>query len=437
MRSNLTLSLQTTSVEFHHDPNSGSNPQPIHRLLSFFPCLTSLDMDCHYAADDLFPDSWCPPLRQLRLRRYGAVNMSKVVALLSAVCDTLEELHCDRMDEQLVLALTDHCRSLKKLSGYFHDNATSASIMSLCANSSHLITVDFNSSIITDELLVSILSACPAIRDVVLGEYCEIDPSELLSSPVVHALDSFTMRSFVFRMFPCESPRSKRCCEIEAMRKPVFHDGELPFLRSFSTEAAMLIRSITISKSSGFTITGEYLRMVAGCAMQKCVLYLAYGVQQADVQYFLSHCPNMVDLPLSSHGDRTLIDDTDMRNLPLWCPRIAKLELIACATDISDESLSCALEAWSVNSISVINLHGCRLLTDAVLPVIERYCPRLTSLSTMDTRFLKETLLQFVIFMAQNKVFCFLEADYLARSWIADELKTNHGAVWNQVKVVE
>lgn len=296
-------------------------------------------------------------------------------------------------------------------------------------------SVDFNSGIITDVLLLSIFSACPSIREVVLGEYCEIDPSALLTSHTVHALDSLIMESFVFRMFPCESSRSKCCCEI------VIKDGgDMAFLHTFFANTLMAMRGITFSESDSVPITTDMLRILAdayGHSLEKCELHLSNDIEQEDMQYFLSHCPNMVELSLTTClDDNILIDDADMRNLPVWCPRIAKLELIDCAVDIADDSFIYALERWSANSITAINLQGCRLLTDAVLPVIERCCPQLTSLSVRYTSFSKEALLQFVVTVAQNAVFCLLEVDHISRVWIVHKLKTKHGKLWRKLKVV-
>lgn len=110
---------------------------------------------------------------------------------------------------------------------------------------------------------------------------------------------------------------------------------------------------------------------VHGRALVKGELFLWGDVHRVDMQHFLSHCPNLVDLSLTSGGDPiSLINDADMRKLPVWRPRIAKLELIECGDAIADASFSYALERGSASAITAINVQGCSFLTDAVLPVL-------------------------------------------------------------------
>lgn len=116
-----------------------------------------------------------------------------------------------------------------------------------------------------------------------------------------------------------------------------------------------------------------------------------------------------------------------MRELPLWCPRISKLQLDKCAPSIIDASLSCALERWSTNNFTALGLFGCELLTDAVLPIIEKCCPQLISLGVEGTKISKEALLQFVMSIANNKVFRLVETVSDSHFWMVAELRKHGG----------
>lgn len=196
------------------------------------------------------------------------------------------------------------------------------------------------------------------------------------------------------------------------------------------------IRAIN-SADDVVNVSANMLRALAdfhGPTLEKCDVVLALDVFAADLQYFISRCPNMVELLLEGFDPRGLIDDAGMRNLPLWCPRISKLKLYCCAEDITDEALCFALEKWSANGITLLDLYRCQLLTDAVLPVIERCCPRLVSLS-LQAKVSKEALLQFVLSISKNKVFSLVEpGGWHLRDWLKAELKT-HAALWKKVAV--
>lgn len=384
--SKLSLSFRTTSLRETHTLPVRS--ETIQTLLSCFPCLTSLDLHCRQLLDGFFPDlSYCPPLRQLRLRDCWNTNMSNANMLLVRVGVTLEDLHCDFVDELMVMTLTQHCKALRKLSCIFPHTVTAEAIVALCSNNSQLTHVDFSGKHVTNDVILSILAACPNMRDVALGVRCKVT-YDLLSAPAVQELDRVSLWPFDLRFSPCEAGGSRRCCEMAV-------NADTGFLSALIAISPLLIRAITFSDGQYVVVaTPDVLRALAdfhGWSLEKCKLNFWDDVKQDDVQYFLSRCPNMVDLSLtsSSRNEGILIDDKDMRNLPLWCPRISKLELVDCAMDITDESVSYALDKWSAKNITAIVLRGCHLLTDGLLPVIERCCPKLTLLNVQGMKLSK------------------------------------------------
>ena len=64
-------------------------------------------------AADHMSDLLAAELRQLSLQ--SCRNQPNACAWMAAISPTLEELDCSPIDEQLILALAEHCKSLRKL----------------------------------------------------------------------------------------------------------------------------------------------------------------------------------------------------------------------------------------------------------------------------------------------------------------------------------
>lgn len=129
---------------------------------------------------------------------------------------------------------------------------------------------------------------------------------------------------------------------------------------------------------------------------------------------------------MSSESDQTaLVTNDDVRNLPLLCPKIFRFGLMLnCANDLTDDSLLYALSKWPQHSITMMNFYGCRLVTDAILPQIQQFCPFLTELYVWHTSITKEALLAFILSMVKNGVFHHVAApDLQSKYWIAAQLK--------------
>lgn len=353
--------------------------------------------------------------------------MSNATGLLMTLCATLQELHYDSIEEGMVMLLAEHCSTFKKLACHFHTNVTQESIQLLCCTNFQLVRIEFDGNSVTHDLILAILAACPAIKEVVLGEDGSAARFSLLSSHAIRTLTLLSVWPVECRIFSSDS--SGRCCEV-FFNEPV----ELNFLRTMP----LPIRGITFRWRYGSHIAADLLRVLAdshGHTLEKCKLFLHESMNRTDLQYFLSRCPNMSDLSLNFQKRPTdLIDDTDMRNLSLWCPRIAKLELNCCAVAITDESVGYALKRWSANNITAFHLCDCQLLTDAVLPIIEKCCPQLHSMCVPSTSFSKEAVLQFVLNISNNWVFSSVEPPYELRDWLEGELR-KHGTLWKRVKV--
>lgn len=298
--SKLSLSFRTTSLKCLQC----SFPQAISTLLAFFPCLTSLEVDCGYWNSRTVVDLPSPPsLRRLSLQNFWKVKGAKPVALLLAVCATLEEFYCNSTDKRMVQTLTAHCTTLKKLNCFFHLGVTAESIKALCSNNSQLAHVEFNGAPMSSGLILSILAACPWIRDVVFTDYeGKTSHSGLLSSNLLQGLDMFRMWPFEYNFSPCESGHSRRCCEIVVHE----HTESTPsFIRTLFTTTSFAIRGFTLNESVHIVISANSLRLLVdahGDTLEKCELCLFYDVNRANIQDFLSRCPNMMELTLTLRG---------------------------------------------------------------------------------------------------------------------------------------
>lgn len=175
--------------------------------------------------------------------------------------------------------------------------------------------MSFIGKLVTNDIILSILTACPWIREVVVGEPNTISHPSLLASPAVHALDSLKVWPFEYRFYPSKYSTG-RCCDVVIRRRANMY---------ILCTLAVAIRGLDCA-DYGIGFFADSLSMLAdthGLTLERCNLLLGDDVNTAEMEYFLSRCPNMVELSLTPHGDkRALIDNACLRSLPLWCPRI-------------------------------------------------------------------------------------------------------------------
>lgn len=142
------------------------------------------------------------------------------------------------------------------------------------------------------------------------------------------------------------------------------------------------------------------------------------------MQHFLRNCPQLTCLCLLAAPARNLLEDEDIRNLPLTCPLLRELTLIDCATGITDAAVVAALEGLAYNNVQCLTFCCCALLTDAILPKIAELCPHITALSICGTATSKDGALQFLLRMAEKDSFVEFNASTEdMKMWLQQQIK--------------
>lgn len=353
----------------------------IQRFLTFFPSLESLDLDCSGLASPVLITSFrCPPpLRQLVLRKAWKIPQAQTLGVISSVSSSLEELVCDVVDDWLLLRLAECCSGLRSVDLGLQDRVQPSSLLALCSSNPQLFCVGLDGHMVTTNAVLDVLSVCPKLKEIELGPTSPVS-FELLATisadNCAHKLDRISLCDIYISF---HANHRRRWCDVIATE--TLWDGDL-----FFSSLRAPIRSIVFGENT--RIDSMLLRLLAdghGATLEVAELYLDSLMQRLEVQYFLQRCSTLVELSLNGcFGEGNLITADDLRNLPLWCPRISKLQLTRCTKGLTNESVAVALERWSQNNITVLKLHGCGLSADAIMPVIRRCCPGLLHLSVVD-----------------------------------------------------
>lgn len=377
------------------------------KVLDSFPNLTSLRLDCMSLHDQNFPEIRVP-LRDLVLMDHASdakFTSAKKVSIIAALCSSLEGLACS-VDDWMLTNLAEVCQRLTGVAFICDRVASQESMTHFCRTNPLLSHVCLYDS--SDEVGMAVLSECPQLQEI------EIDDGSMkllitmanAASTSARNLARVQVRNIVCTFGLSSSDRQQRCCDIVV----VHYDG---WDNMDDLVSALTIPIRRISLGSENAVISEFalemLHVLHGHALEVVQFLFWDDFDPIQVQTFLMHCPNLTELSFTAIDESSLIDNDALRKLPMWCPRISKLELIRCAIELTDDSIGYALEKWSANKITVLNLDDCSL-TDAVLPKIAQHCPHLISLSVERNLLSKEALLAFRLEISKNQVFKNLKA---------------------------
>lgn len=403
-------------------------------LLSYFPNLTAMDWgDCDLSDAQLFEMAAMRySLRSLSLRLCKNLSVRAIAEIVASAKDSIEQLHCEGIDDWLMLALADHCTNLRQLTCCSIDKLEVTSMMAFCASNPHLSHVTIDGPAVTNDMVAVMLTARSLMKEIHIGtrSAATLDVLEFITgndSGYENKLTQFTLSGTVIKFFPSSSSSNsssnKGYCEVT-----VKHRGELFASRSSLRHLRTPLHHILHSRGDCGIISSNELRLLAdlhGHTLEYASLMPGDSVQRSDVQYFLMHCPHLRTLFFSTeHEDVDLLSDEDVRNLPTWCPDINRFGFIDCAPGLTDDALIYALSKWSPNNIDKINLYGCRLVTDKALTAIQQYCPNIGALYVWRTAISKEALLDTMLALSENRaLYEVAPPDVQSKVWITAQMR--------------
>lgn len=396
-----------TSIKF---TPAASNNKSLRQFLSMFPSLTSIDVenckwDDRHLVDLLVKPLTCP-LRKLHLRGCSNLSVASVGGLIATMYETLEELHCDGLDDWAVERLAQNCRIMKRISWQKCSlSLQTQTLLSFCINNSMLCYVNLDSSAVNSSLVERMVVACRKLRNIVLGTHCPVT-FELVNTLAVKASLQVTLNNVIIDLtnrgggvIDCEikwTGETSSTCRVESVMNSI----RLPIcgLIHATLQDWVCFRKRSLHRLEQF----QSLKRVDVCFDD--------DVDREDVQLFLRHCPKLICLNIAASTPRNLIGDEEIRNLPLTCPLLCRLCIVDCAASITDCAVIVALEGLALNNIRSLTFHHCGLLTDAILPAIEEHCPNITLLSICGTAISKEGALDFLSRMVPKSTFLEFDA---------------------------
>lgn len=374
---------------------ASSHPKAFRKFLSYFPSLSYLEcsgcvLSDHHFVFLLSQPLRCP-LRRLRLIGCGSISPAIIAEIVVSVRSTLQELHCDGLDDMAVQRMATRCAAMTVISWQkCHPTLQAATILSFCANNSSLKYISLDSCAVTNALIESIACECAALQKIMLSDRCKTD------IPLINALSTagsirYVYMSSIWFGLADEAGSGSRVCDV------TWHSNCTPAsVMAVLSIIQLPIRTMDHQGQQGWVrVNQQMLQMLAehGSSLAKVEIALDRSITRADIQAFLVRCVNLTNLSLTEGQN---VEDEDLRNLPVYCPHLNKLCLNA-ASKLTDDAVIAALEGLAHNNMKCIVLHGSALLTDAVLLKIDQCCPHLIELSLHGTAVTKEAVLEFLL----------------------------------------
>lgn len=174
-------------------------------------------------------------------------------------------------------------------------------------------------------------------------------------------------------------------------------------------------RCVSLSKSATIILADKFGSLLKGLWVE-----LRSSITKKDLLYLLSRCPLLELLQLHPRPARSLLEDDDLFQMSGICMKLNTLCLDSgSAKNITDSGLVNALKRWPL--ICDLQLVGCKLLTDAVVPQILQCLPKLEILSVSMCSISKECILSLALVPGHlTSLYPSTDADSV---WILAQLK--------------
>lgn len=438
------------------------NPLGIMQLMTALSSLRSFTCDGrgYYSNTQLLQvQVWLQcPLKELHLIGHSCELIAAIGALITKCSPTLELLEYNVLDDQKMKLIAQCCTKLTRIAWSLTALKDVHCLSRVCAANPNLLCVDFSRLanheddvegavgmvsaffaykdhlFITNDFVEQLSTLCPMLQEIVFDKRHDMLDFTVLPAVIGRCKDlkSICIRDTLLT-FHSSRHHGSKCCDVTR----IGHCDD-----STDEESAIsLINCITIpirSFGGGDSFLWmnrqvcEVLIRHSGSMLREAALWLSDAVCTADVQLFLSSCPNLTSLSLGTDADDdegfgcTMVDQSIVEALHCYCPLLRTLQLSFCANYVPESAVMQMLTDFRGNDMTDIAFNGCEFLTDAVLDKIEGLFPRLRRLSVRFTQMTRERVLQYVIRSASTlREFCPPTEDMI--DWLKDELNAAVG----------
>lgn len=315
-------------------------------FVSLFPALTSVDCRLWRFQADCQLLLFCNlKLSRLVLQETPFAKSAAICLVVSTMCETLQELDMDGCVVDLLNKFD--CPQLRRLRLSCHSiHDLSMSIENMCLKlGGQLEELCLRESFVNDATIRKIAQSCPLLR-ILSAEYDDVHSADtwnciLASCPRLLKVGLHKRRTegFVELSFTEKSSRhGRRQCSIywahnNDMESPSYET--LQKLNVTSVKCFVAPRYCTISVLDTLGLLADKL----GADLEKFECHLDDEKEslEQNILYFLSRCPNLLELKLDCEHCRSFTD-VCLLAIPDCCPKLKSLALIS-AKNVSEGGL--------------------------------------------------------------------------------------------------
>lgn len=318
------------------------------------------------------------PIKTLKLAGCNCISAAVVASLVNTISSTLEVLECDVLDDWAVQTISRNCRQIRSIRWTLHSTTIrTESILAFCKNNGYLKSMAFigedkGPSPVTNELISSITAVCPHLQSVEL--VCTAADHNSLFA----LLDNCQRLQFISVKVSCVecttikihgSSGGQRTCTLRWYGPNGFGYHLLShFPRDLLVSAIGSGSKLYLLDRQGLHLLGQR----HGPTLLTVGLMLGLDVLKADIQIFLTCCPNLSTLIVTCDS-MNLLEDDDIGSISTFCPNLCSLGFMHC-NKLTDDGIVHAIRY--LKKLEKLGINYCDAISSALLPALTTLHPR-------------------------------------------------------------
>lgn len=336
----------------------------------------------------------CSDLRELMFESVAYYSFGKV-GMLCPKLQAISVSGCDGFNDTAMESIAEHCTTaLRFVSIGNCSQLTSASVLSLAANCSHMVHLDISYCLaFTERSLLQLSTSCPLLQHL---------NCECLTNVTDEVIDSFARHCPLLQHVNIDyckgsmrggiSPITLRtllehCPQLEAyitldfnyrinrqgrstlrLKGSYFHQHEMVEIFNNCPSTLNVLNAIECRKFGDICLAAAASRF--GLHLQVLQARHSIYITDAGLTAFAAQCPQLASLDISSSAE---ITDSSLTALATDCPRLRCVFISSCCK-ISDAGVAALVAQCS--ELQVLDLSSCQQLTDASIDALSAAAAR-------------------------------------------------------------